>query len=159
MQFSIENRGNQTFKQRCGIFSLQLVSFIIPFNDSDKIPIGTEKKEFESLLKPYGKLLQYTISGFIINNGKSLFSNKYSQCSPQIQPNDKLMIDMKQFKMNKSVVESLSEYSQLILIIDPLNALNDQNLQNNVFILPLHLPNNKCKNLFFFLVCISRFEK
>jgi hypothetical protein len=147
MQFSIENRGNQTFKQRCGIFSLQLISFIIPFNDFDKIPIGTEKKEFESLLKPYGKLLQYTISGLIINNGKSLISNKYSQCSPQIQPNEKLIIDMKYFKMNKSVVESLSEYSQLILIIDPLNTLNDENRQNNVFILPLHMPNNESKKI------------
>lgn len=151
MQFSIENRGNQTFKQRCGIFSLQMISFIIPFNDSDKIPIGTEKKEFDSLLKPNGKLLQYSFRAFIINNGKNLIDNKYSQCSPQIQPNEKLIIDMKYFKMNKLVVESLSEYSQLILIIDPLNTLNEQNLQNNAFILPLRLPKNRSKNLFFIL--------
>jgi len=159
LQFSIVNNANHTFKQRCGIFSLQIISFIIPYNGSEELPIGNDRKEFDDLLKPYGKLLQFSISAVMVNNGKNLINNKFSQCSPQIQPNEKLAIDLKYFKLNKLITNELLEFSQLVVIIDPLNTIDDQNLKNNVFVLPLHLPNSKgMKSIFFFFFYYLRFN-
>ncbi|XP_015793608.1 uncharacterized protein LOC107370139 [Tetranychus urticae] len=130
IKFILTNNGYSSFRRRCGIKALQTIAFLLPvYRDPSSDFVEIDGKRFFNIA-----------NGYYLQNGDKLVREKRGFCSPFIQINSSVPVNITWF--NLIGFTSLPSEFDLLIILDPfkIDETIQKSLEPSIFTFSLKLP-------------------